>query len=522
MLALSALLLLADAQAEPWTRLPPPGAERASMLLCDGQGPCAEDAAWIAGQGLVAGEPLVLVDLLLELDAGGWLGGVDRRGAFEQAMADARAEAAAKRWPAVEHAAARAEEALGDWPGTVEPQALFDLWYLQGAARVHARRDRGHEQSFRQAAAMLQGPPESFPTDDTEARNAFVDEQRKLAMAGTGTLLLGMVPPGTRIWVDGRLLPPDSIERPLPPARHRVTALGPDSIHTWQAWVPVLGERDSRVVIELPASSSAAWVSEQLEAAFTTLQAPAELRALLQGWCLRHRVAELRLLQVVQPRLASGGGSVQVGPAPATRPAAAEGEEVDHGDGVPTTYEDQLEADHIARAEAHASEAERRLRVAFFDPLTGHLHADGLTPAALLEQPARHLRLDLRLGYLRLLDRHHAALDLGVAVALGPLWARGTLGLARADQEYRYYPDWNDRQIYRAAAGFQWLPLEGALSPLLGAELEAWIPVTLGGRALAGIEGRLGAGWALEAALQADLTGEGLGWGAGAGLSRGF
>lgn len=519
---LAALLVAAAAATAPWTDLPPSGAARVSMLLCDGQGACAEDAAWIEAQGLVRDEPLVLVDLLLELDAGGWVDGVDERGTFDAALQKAREAAAEGRWGAVEDATDRAAEALERWPGTVASEALFDLYFLEGAARLHARRDRGHEQSMRQAAAMLAHPAERFPVEDPEARQAFVDEHRKLRMAGTGTLLLGLLPPGTRIWVDGRAVPPETSELDLAPARHRVTALGPDGIRTWIAAVPVLGERTSRVVIDLPASSSAAWVTEALGTAFTTLQAPDDLRDLLAGWCQRHRAQQIRLLAVRQARVTPEVSPLAIGTRPITRPEAAEGEAVDHGDGIPTTYEAQLEADQARHDERHTAESERRLLVAFFDPLTGHLHADGGTPAAQAEVPDRRLRLGLRAGYARQIARHNAVLDLSAATRLGPLWVGGALGVARADQAYRLYPDWSDRQLYRAAAGVRWIPLQARVSPFALAEIEAWVPVTLGAHAGVGAELTLGAGWWLEAGLDGRITGEGPGWGAGLGAGRGF
>ncbi|MFH1463829.1 MAG: hypothetical protein ABIO70_05530 [Pseudomonadota bacterium] len=520
--ACALLLLTAALGAPPWSDAPPPGQRRVSMLLCDGQGSCAEDAAWIEAQGLLQGEVLVLVDLLLELDAGGWVDGANERGALEESLTKARAAAAEGRWGAVEAATDRAYAALDRWPGTLPPETLFDLAYLQGAARLHARKNLGHEQSFRQAAAMLDGPPGALPSDDGDAGRAFTDEQRKLRMAGTGTLLLGLVPPETRIWVDGRPVPPETDELTLAPARHRVTALGRDGIHTWQADVPVLGERVSRVIIDLPVHSSAAWVTEELGSAFSTLQAPDELRDLLAGWCKRHRAQQVRLLRVTQASKAQEVSPLTVGPSSPTRPEAAQGEAVDHGDGIPTTYEAQLEADLAQREDVHAHESERRLNVIFFDPLTGHLHADGGTPAALTASPTRHLRLGARVGYAGMIARHHAELDLEVATHLGAFWLGGSLGLARADVEYRLYPDWNDRQLYRVAAGARWVPRERRLSPFLGLEAQAWIPVTLGVRALAGGELSLGAGWLVQADVHTDATGRGLGWGGGVGVGREF
>jgi hypothetical protein len=423
---------------------------------------------------------------------------------------------------AVEAATDRAYAALDRWSGTVPPETLFDLAYLQGAARLHARRDRGHEQSFRQAAAMLGGPVGEVPTEDAEAGRAFTDEQRKLRMAGTGTLLLGLVPPQTRIWVDGRLLPSDTEELTLAPARHRVTALGPDGIRTWEADVPVLGERVSRVVIDLPVHSSASWVTDELGSAFSTLQAPDDLRDLLRGWCQRHRVQQVRLLRVTQASKGLALSPLTLGPPSPTRPEASQGEAVDHGDGIPATYEAQLEADQAVRDEAHAQESERRLKVVFFDPLTGHLHADGGTPAALAASPTRKLRLSARLGYAGMMERHHATLDLDVATHVGSFWLGGSLGFARADVEYRLYPDWNDRQLYRVAAGARWVPWERRVSPFAGLEFQVWVPVTLGARLLTGGELALGAGWLVQADLHADAMGKSLGWGGEVGVGREF
>lgn len=520
LIALALWGLLPTAQAGLMEQ-PPIDAVRASLLLCDGVGDCQRDASWVEGLGIVDDEPLVLVELLVELDAGGWAEGVDQRGRFELGLATAREQAALGRWRAVEVAADDALGALEIWPGTVSPQDLFALSYLQGAARMHRGGDRGHEASFRQAAAVLGQETLERPTDDVPSGRAFIDEQRKLKVAGQGTLLLGLIPPETTVWIDGRPLEPDEVELALPPANHRVTALQADGVRTWKATVPVLGERTSRVVIDIPRSSSAAWVSQGLDQLFLTLQAPVEIEAMLAELCRRFDLAELRLLQVVQPESPGMQGSVELGPPSALRPKAAEGEEVDHGDGVPSTYEAQLAAELGYRQEEHVAEGERRLRVVFYDPATGHFQADGGT-AVSLEGLRPRLRLGAAPGASWMLEQPHVGADLLVALRAGPLWVEGRLGAARAQEPYRLYPDWSDRWLYHLAIGPGWRRRDGPFVPSVALLGEAWVPVSVGGRLQAGANLCMTRGICAGLEAHGSLGGQGPGWGVALAVSQGM
>ncbi len=493
---------------------PPRGAPRASLLLCSASD-CEQDAAWVEGLGIVDDEALVLVDLLMELDAGGWAAGIDQRGRFEEGLEAATQAAAEGRWRAVEAACERALEALEAWPGTVPPQVLFDLHWLRGAAQLHRGEDKGHELSFRQAAAMLDGAAPLYPLEDEGAQRTFVEEWRKLKVAGEGELLLGLVPPHTQVWVNGRPLEDEQIELSLAPAEHRITAQQRGGVRSWSATVPVLGGRTSRVVIDLPASSSAAWVTEELGQLFFTLQAPPELEEMLRELCLRFELGQLRLLLVEHSRDRVASGLVELGPPDRLRPEAAEGEVVDHGDGVPSSYEDQLESEHHFRQERSSGSSERRLRVVFYDPVTGHFQADGGTAGALGVGPDR-MRLGASMGYARMLARHHVGAELSVALAAGPLWVDLRAGAARAEEPYRLYPDWSDRWLYHLALGPGWRRPRGAFRPSATLLAEAWLPVSLGARL------ELGAALCLDRGLCAGLMGFGGASDRGASLGAGL
>ena len=523
LLSFSPLLLLAgaDAQAQVVER-PPPGMHRVSLLLCDDSATCEEDAEWLSQAGLVDDEPLVLVDLLLELDAGGWVEGVDQRAEFEQSLARAQLAAERGRWPVVEASVDQALAALAAWPATVSKQELFELYFLQGAARLHRGEDRGHEFSLRQAAALVDGRPDRFPTVSEPARRAYIDELRKLSVAGPGTLQLTIVDPASAVFVDGRPIEPDQDLLELLPGQHRITAVTPGCRETWSASVPVLAERVSRLTVEPPQTCSTAWITGELQEVFTTLQAPIELVELLAGFCQRFDMEQLRLLHVQRPAVAGGASELELGPARGDRPLAAEGEEVDHGDGVPSTYEGQLVEERTAQQDAYAVDGEHRLQVAFFDPVTSHLHADGATATDLSLSSEQRLRLGVHAGYARLLDHHHAALDLVAAVRAGPLWAEGRLGVVRADGIYNLYPDWTDRHLYHVLAGARWAPREGWFTPVFGGGLELYVPAAWGGRAVVGAEATLGGVWVLAAEGHVGFVGLGLGWGTGASLARSF
>ena len=259
-----------------------------------------------------------------------------------------------------------------------------------------------------------------------------------------GTLVLAEPPRGTTYAIDGQRVSAGAHQ--LLPGSHWVTAQQEGVLRTWRAEVPVLADRTVQVGATFSQAESRRWVQAQLALTFDTLQAPPEVTRLLSDWALRHELDQLVLLHVDVADVAARPRTVDIsGPDP-LRPPAAEGERVDHGDGIPATYAEQVLAAEEAARNLPPPRAERRLRILYYDPA---LQRFSLEPAlaARPEVADPRFRMTVFVGYTGMLDHAHIAADLGAAWRIGPVSVEGRLGLVRADSPYALYPDWQDLQL---------------------------------------------------------------------------
>lgn len=487
-------------------------AERVTVLLCEDAEGCARD---LATARAALGEEVAIrpVDVLLELDAGGWAAGVDQKARLAAALAAADEAAARRRWAALDAATAEALDALARWPGTVPGELLFRVHFLRGVAALGRGRDQGHAYHFRQAAAVVDGEPPPLPTDDPAVTRAWLDELRKLTVGGRGTLLVTGAPADAEVRVDGRLVEGGSAA--LWPGNHRVTVVAEGRLATWRAEVPVVAGRATTVAVDLLPTDDAGWVQAELRAAFDRLDAPAPVIDRLADWCAREEADELELLLVVDERQRPPVVPVDISERPAKRPEAADGERVDMGDGVRSTFAEEV-------VEVHARAGERpvevaRLRVIWFDPRTRRLGAEPapVDPVPPADPP---VRAGAEVGWLTFMDRHHATVEVGLGAPVGPFEIEGRLGLWRADLAYNLRADWVDRQVYPLGAALRWRP-PGAVAPWVALGPELVVPVAVGGRLQAGVDARF-AGWTARAGGTALLTDAGFGWGLLLGAGR--
>ncbi len=488
----------------------------AAVLLCDDDASCGADLAF--AQRVVGDDPPITpIDLFLVLDAGGWAADADQSKRFKDALFAAQDAVNHARWADAEQATGDALEALRLWPGTVSSDALFALYYLEGVARV-ARGKAGAAYSFRQAAAMIGGVQHALPIDDPRFTRVWLDEARKLLVGGTGWIEVEHAE-GVVINVDGVPVVGDTVA--VLPGNHRLTATRGDSIHTWQADVPVLAERTSRVTPKFTKEGDALWVRAQLGGAVDTLQAPVEVTDLLADWCALHGVQELQLLQVRVERVEHPLPDLAMGAAPEGRPEAADGEAVDMGDGVPSTF---AEAVLQRRADAERAPTDNpRLKVVYFDATSRLFHTDTAV-AQVIDHPPEHFRIGATVGYVSVLGHHHAALDLSFLAEMGRFGVAGDLGIARSDSPYNLQPGWVDRQLYHLDVQARWTPLSSRISPFVAAGPELYIPVSAGVKLSAGAEARFAPTWVASAAGVFSVAGSRLGvpfgWGLQIGVAR--
>lgn len=189
------------------------------------------------------------------------------------------------------------------------------------------------------------------------------------------------------------------------------------------------------------------------------------------------------------------------------------------GDGVPTTYEDEVLQRHVAQGEQHVIRHDR-LRVVFFDPGTRRFSADPAVATALQVSPER-LRLGISGAAVTMMDRFHLGADLSLVVPTGPIELEGRLGMVRAETPYNLYEDWVDRSLAHVYLGARWAP-DWSLAPFAGLGLDIYAPAAIGGRAGAGLQARVDQDWLFQAEADLGLMDRGLSVAGGLGLARGF
>ncbi len=491
----------------------------AGLLLCDDESACKDDVAF--AERVVGKEPAITpIDLFLVLDAGGWSEGGDQRERLTQALFNAKDALDRGKFGALEAAVNDGLTALTLWPGAVQPDDLFTLYFLQGVARV-GRGKPGAEYSFRQAASIGDGVVQQLPTDDARFTRVWLDESRKLMVGGKGWIELQGELSGLDIRVDGRTVQSGVRKIGVLPGNHRLTATKPNGIRTWQVDVPVLAERTSRVTPEFTKEGDANWVKQQLGGAMDALQAPLEVTDLLAGWCEQHNVGELELIQVRVERVEHPLAPVDLTEAPATRPAAADGEMMDMGDGVPTTFADAVTQ---ARTDSERAPTDNpRLKVVYFDPKSRQFHADSVIPA-LVDHPPEHFRIGADVGYASVLGHRHGTFGLGFLGEAGRFGVQLDLGVLRSDAPYNLNVGWVDRQLYHVDVLARWSPLPGRITPFLAFGPEVYIPVAFGGRGQLGVEARFASTWVAQVsgfgAVSTSRLDIPFGWGFGLGVAR--
>lgn len=490
---------------------------RVGLLICDDPGACESDRQWVAGMGGAGPEGFDLLDFGDLVATRRLADGADQLTVLTDALATARRAAADKKWGEAADAADRGLAALAVWRGTMANDDLFALWFIAGASRVGRSKDQSWAYDLRQAAAIANGADMRLPTDEPAVTRAWLDEQRKLLVGGRGTLAFEGAPEGTTWFVDGR--PVGAGPASVLAGNHRVSAQAPGRLRTWSAAVPVLPERTSKVAPDFAPTDEANWVLARVNAAFSTLDAPEGVKDLLVTYAAHAHADELRLLRVDTDRRTPVVPTVAISAAPAERPAAAAGEPVDMGDGIPLTYEAEVRARADEVGEGHVVES-NRLRVVFFDPATRRFSMDSRVSTA-LEPGVERVRLGVRTGYLVAMERHHLGVDLSVALPTGPVWTEARLGLVRADAPYNLYDTWVDRQLYHVYAGARWAP-SWTIAPYAAAGAELYIPAAYGARLELGGTATFAGAWHVDLAGDVGVLDQGVELAAGLGLARGF
>jgi hypothetical protein len=484
------------------------------LLVCPWDDTCDADAAFVARTAAAGDPPVATLSLALEQDDGGWVDGVDLRRAYGEALVRAADAAAKKQWGVVLDETAVALDALKRFKGTVGTQPLFETWFLRGAAQLARGEDQGWAYSFRQAAAIAHGREVKLPPHDEDTLRAYQDESRKLVVGGTGTLRLGDPGPGVSYVVDGRELPegPQTIE--LLPGNHRVGATTPKAIRTWQVEVPVLAGRSVDVTASFSPADQKAWVQARLEEAFDRLAAPPEVATMLTQVAARERADLVKLVRVEWADDAVEKPGMRISSADPLRPAAAEGERADFGDGIPSTYEEEVAT---VASSPRKHEGEPRVRVVWFDPTTQRFSAEAGQTLVRAEDPSR-FRVGVALGYLSMEDHHHGAGDLAGVLRVGPVGVEARLGVAVAEAPYNYYSG-PSNVVYHALVAARWAP-DWKTAPFASLGPELWIPMSVGARVAAGVETRVERVWVVQGEVAGAWHVTGPGWGASVGVGR--
>lgn len=479
------------------------------MLVCPENDGCADERAWLAARqpGLI-----VVIDEESSRDA---FVATDGDVAFAAAVEAADYAVQDRQWTKAIAHLDEAESALASWPGTVENHLLVRMYVLRGAALSHLGRD-GVEVAFRQAAASAWHHEPDQRGLETTDQFALDTERRKLITSGTGRLV---VPGSARWWLDG--VPVESREIEVLPGAHRLTAVESGKMRTFVAVVPVLPGRTVTVTPTWGPGEESDWFLGELSVGIATLSADTVATTLLADWCRRHEVSTLHLAQIQEVRVSPHEVQVSVAEPLDLRAPALAGEVLRTEEHIPATFEAAVAAQADAAAEVAPPRLEWRLRSAYFTAETRRFSAEAAPLRIANTDDTRRFSVGARVGYLRLADVDHAALDLALAWRLGEtLSVRAEAGVAIAAVDYRFYEDWQDNKLLHAAASLAWSP-HRQLAPLLAAGVELEAPFLAGIFAEAGGRAVVDGVWVVEAAARgsAGLAASSPVFGVGAGMS---
>lgn len=239
------------------------------------------------------GRPTLLVDALLALP-----GPADEAAvAFEARLAEARGHVAAGEWAPALHELDRAEAALRRSEATVPSEALFELYFLQGAALAETGDDGVGR--FAQALAAAWNRDVTPPV-----RSEAIDHDWREALrrtGATGTLVLGP-PPGLTYWLDGVELGASAAEIRVLPGQHRLTAKAGSGQDAWRATVTVRAGTITETTAVMGPSRDAEWLSDGLRAAAASGEADPALRDWLVARCEARGIGTITIVAVEPTR----------------------------------------------------------------------------------------------------------------------------------------------------------------------------------------------------------------------------
>ncbi len=177
-----------------------PGTARAGLLLCAPGSDCVAESRWYADHPLSSTLPTMFFSQALA-DAGDlYARELETRSVFKDALAEARATAAAEGDASA--ALSRADAALAAATGVIEHQPLFDLAYLHGVEALR-RGDTGAQAWFSRAASVAWNREVTLPVVSPAITSAWQAGQHAVLHARRSTVQLA-APPEPATWaVDG-------------------------------------------------------------------------------------------------------------------------------------------------------------------------------------------------------------------------------------------------------------------------------------------------------------------------------
>ncbi len=309
------LILAGPSRAAP-VAVPPEGATEIGLLICAEDG-CPDRMFWISFEPAFEDLPVVAVEALMAEDTVATGDDVQAQ-AFDDALERARAAVLAGHWATADGALDDAESILEAWTGSPDNQALFDLWFLRGAAREVTAPGTGAG-AFAQAAAVTWNRSVQLPDGLDAYRQPYYDALARLLSQGVGTLVIE--DPGARAehQLDGVALGDAPLKLQVLPGRHRLTAQGRRYAEDWKVEVDIRPGRTTTTRALFPGEASDRWAADGLSAAFDNRYLDPQLAELLERWAERHALRTIRLLRLD----------------PEARPTAPDAIEQEAGTGLP-------------------------------------------------------------------------------------------------------------------------------------------------------------------------------------------
>lgn len=472
LLPLIATTWMGLAQAQVVTAVPP-GARAVTVLLCERDDGCVNEARALGVHASEQGQPVLDFDRVM---AQGPSQG-DALLRFGAAMEPVRAGAASLA------ELERARTRLGELRLSVPEADLFALWMGLALARLADGATQDADAAFAAAASVSQGRVHDLPPMSDAALGAYMDAVDRSA-GEPATIAVNAPATGARVFLDGRPMGDAPVELQVRPGWHRVSVERAGRTTAWVGELTGVAGRRSEVQADVGVDDGVAAAEAAIAAQTRRGDAPPEVVAAMRQWGQDQGLDYVRFVRLVQ---------------------------------VDT---EAIQAPEERISDPNADHPGWNVYAAWLDVDQGRFVDPGPSLSVLRDVDSRtRLRVSIGLGYLHLAPRDHVLTELGLLVRLSDRLALDArVGAMRTGEPYYLYTNWIDQTVYPLTLGVRYGDRSGG--PYAGAAALAVVPFALGGVAFAGWDLAPSPRWRLGLEARGGATDAG--WTAGGIASFGW